>query len=636
MREPPRAGTEVAGYRLERPLGRGGMAVVFAAHDPRLDRRVALKLLPPEYAIDEAFRERFLRESRAVAGIDHPNVIPLFDAGEADGQLYIAMRLVEGRDLARVLHETGPLPIGRAIAIVAQIAAGLEAAHRRGLVHRDIKPANVLLTGDDHVYLSDFGLAKLADSVSGLTATGEFMGTVSYIAPEQAEGRPVDARTDIYALGCVLFCCLAGRPPFKKDEQLATVMAHVSEPPPAVTDLRPDCPPALAGVVARALAKSPADRQQDCGELIEQLRAADAGPVDVTRSEPVPVTRRPVRRGGLLIGAAAAALLAALVIGLTTGGGGGEPTAAPQTRIGKPPPTDSHWRTLRPDPIARVQAAGAIGGQRIWIFGGLTGHKVGSTSATNKVEVYDPAIDTWATGPDLPVPLHHAMAVSYRGEHVVIGGWSPRGSDLTGATSDRVYVMTEDHWKELPPLRRPRAAGAAAVVGDRIVVVGGQAGDKLVTATEVFDGKRWRDGAPIPTPREHLAAASDGSAVYAVGGRVLTADRNSDALERYDPDTDTWTRLPALPTPAGSLGAAIVGHTLVAIGGETSTKVLGAVQAFDLRKQTWSALPPLHTPRHGLVAVGLANTILTLTGASSPTLAESSAVVEALDFASAH
>ena len=256
-------GSQIAYYELAEEIGRGGMAVVYRARDARLDRWVALKVLSPQFALDEAFRQRFIRESRTAAAVDHPNIIPIFDAGEAGGVLFIAMRYVAGQDVHSLLHRAGPLPAARALGIITQVAAALDAAHACGLVHRDVKPANMLLgataensTGD-HVYLSDFGISKAVHATSSLTLTGQVLGTLNYLAPEQVEGRTVDGRADGYALACAAFEMLAGSPPFRRDENLAVMWAQVSAPPPPLTQQRPDLPPAVDRVMARALAKSP-------------------------------------------------------------------------------------------------------------------------------------------------------------------------------------------------------------------------------------------------------------------------------------------------------------------------------------------------------------------------------------------
>ncbi len=274
------AGSQLAGYRLEEQIGRGGMAVVFRAHDPRLDRRVALKILAPELARDDAFRQRFIRESRAAAAVDHPHIIPVFEAGEAGGVLFIAMRYVQGGDVRTLLDELGTLPPARVVSIVTQVASALDAAHSYGLVHRDVKPANMLLDSTagsaraDHVYLSDFGLSKQSLSSSGLTGTGQFLGTLDYVAPEQIEGRPVDGRTDLYALAGSAFEMLGGAPPFKRDQGLAILWAQISEPPPQLTARRPDLPPAVDQVMAKALAKAPDDRYANCLDFTAALREA--------------------------------------------------------------------------------------------------------------------------------------------------------------------------------------------------------------------------------------------------------------------------------------------------------------------------------------------------------------------------
>ncbi len=273
-------GSEVAGYRLEEQIGRGGMAVVFRARDVQLGRNVALKLLAPVLALDDAFRQRFIRESRAAAAVDHPHIIPIFAAGESDGVLFIAMRYVQGGDVRTLLDNAGALPAGRGADIITQVALALDAAHLHGLVHRDIKPANMLLDSvsdgaqRDHVYLADFGLSKRSLSVTGLTSIGQFLGTPAYVAPEQVEGRPVDGRADLYALACASFEILSGAPPYERDDDLAVMWAHVSAPPPSLSARRPDLPAEIDGVLARAMAKAPADRYPTCLDFALALRRA--------------------------------------------------------------------------------------------------------------------------------------------------------------------------------------------------------------------------------------------------------------------------------------------------------------------------------------------------------------------------
>jgi serine/threonine protein kinase len=269
-----RIGTEVGGYRILEPLGSGGTSVVYRAEHVRLGRRAALKLLTP--AVGHAdFRDRFLRESQLAASLDHPSIVPVYDAGETDDLLYIAMACIEGSDLKTLLAEERRLPPRRALRIAGQIASALDAAHSRGLVHRDVKPANILVGADDRAFLSDFGVVKELAS-NGTTRTGSFIGTIEYSPPEQIEGGDVDARSDVYSLACVLYECLTGTPPFHRASEVAVLNAHLHDPPPKLTKAVPELPAALDQVLAKALSKSPLDRYGSCGELVAAARAAVA------------------------------------------------------------------------------------------------------------------------------------------------------------------------------------------------------------------------------------------------------------------------------------------------------------------------------------------------------------------------
>ncbi|MEU7059543.1 serine/threonine-protein kinase [Streptomyces sp. NPDC046197] len=276
-------GRRIADYRIEQEIGRGGMAVVFRARDLRLERTVALKLLAPELARNDTFRKRFTHESRVAAAIDHPHIVPIYEAGETDGVLYIAMRYVDGSDLRRLLDQRGPLTAPTTIRIAVQVASALDAAHDHGLVHRDVKPGNILVSrGTDsdhpeHVYLTDFGLTKKSLSLTGFTTVGQLVGTLDYVAPEQITGRPVDARCDVYGFACVVYETLAGHPPFRRDTDLALLWAHQNAEPPPLTAERPDLPAPVDEVFARALAKSPDDRHDSCRAFVADLRLAVAG-----------------------------------------------------------------------------------------------------------------------------------------------------------------------------------------------------------------------------------------------------------------------------------------------------------------------------------------------------------------------
>jgi streptogramin lyase len=272
-------GSTIAGYRIDSIAGYGGMGVVYAATELELGRRVALKVIHADRAEDESFRERFMRESRIAASIDHPNVIPIYRAAADADRLYIAMRYVDGTDLRSLVTLSGRLPAQRAAGIIVQVAAALDAAHSRGLVHRDVKPANVLIDGGEHAYLTDFGVARTTDAPT-MTSTGQFVGTVQYAAPEQFRGDGLDARTDIYSLGAVLFFAVTGEPPFVRDSDAAAMYAQLSEPPRDVRELEPGVSAALADVIARALAKDPDARFQSAGDFGRAALSAAGGAAD--------------------------------------------------------------------------------------------------------------------------------------------------------------------------------------------------------------------------------------------------------------------------------------------------------------------------------------------------------------------
>ena len=302
----------IAGYRLEGFIGQGRMAVVYLALDERSGRKAALKVLAPELAGDAAFRARFLHESRACAAVVHPHIIPVYEADEADGSLYLAMQYVQGGDARSLLGQLGPLPPARAWNIISQVASALDAAHAHGLIHRDVKPANMLVDakdGLDHVYLSDFGMSRQAPP-DEFPATGQFAGALDYVAPEQIEGRAVDGRADLYSLACTGFELLCGTPPFGQDQGLTVMYAQLYAPPPTTTVRRPELPSAVDLVLATALAKNPADRYPTCSQFAEELHSAlglvpDKPAISQERSrepgwfehEPVPISAAPVLTG---------------------------------------------------------------------------------------------------------------------------------------------------------------------------------------------------------------------------------------------------------------------------------------------------------------------------------------------------
>jgi streptogramin lyase len=342
-----RVGAEILGYRIDELVGRGGMGVVYRAYDSRLKRSVAVKLVAPERSADDRFRERFLAESELAAALEHPNVVPIYDAGELDGRLYLVMRYVEGSDLKALLREQGPLEPARAVAICAQLADALDAAHERGLVHRDVKPSNVLLDQHERAYLADFGLSRrLADHAPGLAAT-ESLGTPAYVAPEQIRGDDVDGRADQYSLACLLYESLSGEPPFRRESELGVLWAHLEEEPPTL--------PALEEALAKGLAKDPETRFASCTEFVEAARQA-LGIAQPTRPSRL---RLPVLLGlaGLVLVSAALATYFALR-------GGGEPHARRDTLVRIDPATNKVAESI---PVGPRASAVAFGDGYVWV-----------------------------------------------------------------------------------------------------------------------------------------------------------------------------------------------------------------------------------------------------------------------------
>jgi serine/threonine protein kinase len=284
-------GRDIAGFRIESEIGRGGMGIVYLAQQSFPERKVALKLLSPELASDPAFRERFVYESNAAASTEHPNIVPVYGAGEADGQLYLAMRYIEGTDLGSLLGREGAISPDRAAQICSEIADALEAAHDRGLIHRDVKPGNILLDSRGRAYLTDFGLIRRTRLHTEITKTGQFMGTVDYCAPEQIKGGEIDGRVDVYSLGCVLFECLTGAPPFRRETEVATLYAHLEDPAQVPSALAPAVSAAFDAVVSKAMAKRQDERFATAGELGAAIRAA-AQPQIGRNLKPFPERRR--------------------------------------------------------------------------------------------------------------------------------------------------------------------------------------------------------------------------------------------------------------------------------------------------------------------------------------------------------
>jgi serine/threonine-protein kinase len=354
-----RAGDAFAGHRIEAQIGRGGMGVVYRARHVGLDRVDAIKVISPELAQAREFRQRFIREAQLAASLRHENVVTVHDAGEEGGQLYMTMQMVEGEDLAAVLQRSGPLQPAEAAELVAPLASALDAAHELGLVHRDVKPSNVLIEQRaEHrrrIYLGDFGLAQEQTTDTGLTSSGHWVGTADYVSPEQVMGEPVDGRADIYALGCVVFEMLAGRVPYPGHSETAKLVAHATKQPPALTEIRPDTPPAVAEVVSKAMARDPAERFQTATEFSDALAAAVAGEPVRAAAAPAPRARtQPAARDAEPSTAAGPPPAAEPSTAAEPSPAAPAPTAATPPATGTPPPPAG--RSRRP----LILAAGAV------------------------------------------------------------------------------------------------------------------------------------------------------------------------------------------------------------------------------------------------------------------------------------
>jgi DNA-binding beta-propeller fold protein YncE len=521
-------GDVFAGHRIEGLAGRGGMGVVYRATELRLDRVVALKLIAPALAGDPDFRARFLRESRAAASIEHPNVLPIYYAGEHGDELYIAMRYVDGQDLRTLVRASGSLPPARVAEIVAQVGAGLDAAHERGLVHRDVKPANVLLAANDHAYLTDFGLAKHMESTAAaaLSRPGGWVGTLGYVAPEQIRGERVDARTDVYAPGCVLVHALTGRPPYMRDTEEATLWAHLHAPPPDGGD---GVPPAFAAVVARALAKDPAERYPSAGDLGRAALAA-AG------AHTAPGPERTVARGAAAPeGSAASRSIAASAETTRLSPAAEAPTAPAPTAVLPERSGASRLRRLLPalGAVAVVAAAIVAG---ILLLGDGAKPATPDRAATTDATSFQVSRGT-STGPVVERPTALAVAggnvwtTSYRSRRAVR---IDAETMQRRRSSDKIPIGTTDMTAD----------------GDTIWLVSEES--NTLTHMDARTGVVLGEPQKLP-PGNPFAVGADEDAVW-VGSRASRARNPIQQVLRIDKKT---RRPQAFPVPRGVIDLAV-------------------------------------------------------------------------------
>jgi DNA-binding beta-propeller fold protein YncE/predicted Ser/Thr protein kinase len=553
----PRIGAELLGYRIDRVLGRGGMSVVYLAEDLRLQRPVALKLLAPSLAEDDAFRERFLQESQLAASLDHPNVVPIYAAGEAGDELYIAMRYVEGHDLKALLRE-GPLEQERAVRICGQVADALDFAHSRQLVHRDVKPSNVLLDATEHVYLADFGLTKRTDDAR--TLEPGLFGTIDYVAPEQIRGEDVDGRADVYALGCLLYECLSGTAPFRRGSDAATLYAHLEEAPPTL--------PGLERVLRTALAKEPDDRYATCGELIGDARGA-LGIAAPRRN------RLPLAIAVLGIAVIAVALFAAF---FARGSGG--------------PPAVGVGRLLRIDTGSnRVTTASAVGdgpvavaagSGRVWVasyrdgtlwqFDPQSGEtvKVPAIGRPFDVNVHDGHVYVAASGPAAfsgNVSRFDAVGAEHTGGIPILACSLTSGANgvwVAGCPNvQHLRVSASDIRTDATvPIPYPRRLSA----GNYREALAGMAtgGGSIWVVGDANDRRLWRIDPRARRIVSTIALGFPPARVAADGGGVWITDQLRDRVVEVDPRTSRVVR--SVPVARGPVGVTVGGGSVWVAG----------------------------------------------------------------------
>jgi predicted Ser/Thr protein kinase/sugar lactone lactonase YvrE len=539
-----RIGSEVAGYRIVSVLGQGGMGTVYLAEQTSPRRNVVVKLLRPDLSRDEAFRQRFVHESEAAASTEHPNIVPIYSAGEANGVLYIAMRYVEGEDLRDMIERSGPLPPERAVEIVSQVSSALDAAHQRGLVHRDVKPSNILVDRQGNAYLSDFGLIKRSQVDTGLTKTGQFMGSIEYCAPEQIRGDEVDGRADVYSLGCVLFEAVAGRPPFKTDTEIATLYAHLEQEPPALSSVAPGSRAELDGVVTKALAKDPSGRYPTAGAFARDARQA----VGVSSGERAVLGRPRRRRLAWIAGIVAlAAIVVGVAIALSAGPDEGPPPAGATPRV-RPAAV-----RLDPDTGAVEASIGGFSYRSAPTFLGDLAAGAGGVwlGVPPVVHHLDPATDTIRRSVTVGLTVG-ALAVGFRTVWVVVGDEVERidpatddllrtvhledpqgivGAGEIAVGRDAMWATTDRALYRIDPFTG-RPTGSTEIAGSTGLAVA----DSTVWIVDDFSGTLTSFDESSGQVLEAVTIPGSLDGVVAGGGSVWVLDREAGVVSVVDPD----------------------------------------------------------------------------------------------------
>jgi serine/threonine protein kinase len=649
-------GQKVAHYEIISLIGTGGMGEVYLAYDEILKRKVALKLLLIDYSEEKDRMARFQREALAASGLNHPNILTIYEQGTADGQLFIATEFVDGETL-RQRMKRGRLRLTELLDIAVQTAGALAAAHQAGIVHRDVKPENIMLRPDGYVKVLDFGLAKLTEGLEATAlsapdhsldiSSGLLMGTAKYMSPEQARGLRVDQRSDIFSFGVVHYEIITGNPPFQGETASQVIESILEDDPPALTGSRPDLPLKLIEIVERTLQKSRKSRYQTAAELYADLKAVkeewelkarlhpaprDRG-IDATdldpelRPEDLRAGRATMPFDSLMTGVTArpvkvTILLLALIIVVGSlfyfFGHRRKAETSPGSWITKQP-------LLRPRRNAAV--AGLDG--KLYVASG-----VDDSHATNAFEVYDPATDKWSARAPIPTIRGDAGASGINGIIYVFGG---AGLNSEGNEDGRVgltniveaYDPRTDSWTRKTPMPTARTGMSWAVIDGKLYVAGGVGPCPpcpFYRMLEVYDPAtdKWETKSPMPGARVFAGGAAINGRFYVAGGAYADGVREpADKMEVYDPATDKWSvKDAAMPTPRSALGVVSVHDILYAIGGGTSYNPRSsAVEAYDPSTNQWTIKAPLPTPRDYLLQpIAIAGTIY-LAGGSSRNLA---------------
>jgi serine/threonine-protein kinase len=600
------------------------MGVVYRATHLALDHVVALKVISPALAEDERFRRRFGEESRIAVSIRHPNVVPIHHAGEEDGLLFVTMDLIDGTDLRGLLRAEGPLDPEHAAAIVAEVAAALDAAHERGLVHRDVKPGNILIEpaeAGERVFLTDFGLARQVEASTGVTATGAFVGTLDYVAPEQIRGERVDARTDVYALGCVLFELLTGNPPFAaRDDKVAKIYAQLEERPPSLRVLDPELPGELDLAVSRALAKDPNDRFPSAGDFARAVSAAVAGQATVEAERSVAVgaaapqaadettvaAQRPApapalpeaaavrdpgtfrRRGPMILGAlaalAAVAVAAILVLGGGDDDGDGDPDAAgaPQAQVETPRDEAGGGKAPRAKIAGSVQVGGlpvevAHGEGGIWVTS-RTGNRLTYVDVEADSERIDGRYAIGNAPEGVAVSAGFVwVAVGDDGAVVKLNAANPTDPrELGGFTRPQGIVFgAGDIWvSDYGSDELVRIDAARTIEEQRIPVGDGPYGiavdERAVWVSNRLEGSVSRVPLAGGDPQT-LSIGADPKGVAAAGGSIWVALTGDNQVARLDREGKVTERIDVSSEPRGVTAG--FGSVWVASGGGAVTRI---------------------------------------------------------------